>query len=168
MKKILAFAIVIIIGMGSIACGSKKYENPQDVYQAARDAVQDKEPKVLINLLSAKSIEALQKKRETLQENFAFIPSNPEARKAYETIASQMGISLEELGSFQLEHYVRYLMFTDGKDKGSNTNILPIGITSGCVIKDKKITAKDAEFITESGESIRFVNTPDGWKLCLI
>ncbi len=168
MKKILGLSGLIVITMVSHACGSKKYENPQDVYQAAREAVRDKEPKVLINLLSAKSIEALQKKREMLRENFAFIPSNPEARKAYEIIASQMGISLEELENFQMEHYVRYLMFTDGKDKGSNTNILPIGIAAGCVIKDKKITGKDAEFITESGESIRFINTPDGWKLCLI
>lgn len=165
----LIFLLVIAINISFfLHCSEAKYNSADEVHAAAVKSVKNVQPEIFISLLSKKSIKAVTEKMNMLRENFAFIPSNPEARKAYEEIADQMGISIENLNNFKIEHYIRYVMKTEEKGKGGNTNIIPRGILKNSKVKERHIKEQSAEFLLEGDEKIRFINTENGWKLCLI
>lgn len=164
--KIKSFLFLILLFL--VQCGKTVYQSPDEVYEAAINSVENIEPKIFINLISEKSRKAVSEKMNLLKENFAFIPSNPEARKAYEEVAGLMGISIEKLSNFNMEHYIRYVMQIEGKGKGANTNIIPINIFKKALVQEKKIKQNSAEFLFENSEPIRFIRTESGWKLCLI
>jgi hypothetical protein len=149
-----------------ISCGKKRLDTPEAALAAVQEAYVKRDSKAFIAVLSKETLGELEEKIESRRAMFQAAPENPDAAKAFEHMAKQMGMPVSKLKELTVEDFIGYMMQSEGAT-GSETTLLPKEMLPPAKVLRRVEKGNKATLYFEDDEKLSFIKTDAGWRVHL-
>ncbi|MCB1147841.1 MAG: hypothetical protein KDK38_13660 [Leptospiraceae bacterium] len=160
---LLAIAVVLL----GIFCSPKKAETPEDAFALFLEAYKTGDAEKVAQTLTPDSITSIEEYLDPIQEAYSKMGSEERAHKAFSTMAKQMGVPVNKIGSISATDYLGYLMQQEREGRGADTGIIPRGLLENPSITKKEENGEKAVLYFGDFGRIPLKKTDAGWRIQL-
>ncbi|HRP68881.1 MAG TPA: hypothetical protein PLY93_05060, partial [Turneriella sp.] len=133
---------------------------------ALQEAYIKHDAKAFVAVLSKEALEDLDEKIDSMRAMFQSMPENPQAAKAFEHMAKEMGLPVAKLKELTVEDFIGYMMQTENAS-GSETTLLPKEMLPPAQVIRRIEKGNKATLYFGDDKKLSFIKTDAGWRVYL-